>query len=159
VTYPYLKNFATKSNSIYYIKSGIVAALLYSKKKPFLCHIYTTGDFVGIDKYQDDVGIIDYYMLTECDYEIVSDDQLNSEKYKESFREFMKTFLQEITAYRTEDYDKILEYNLEKISRFSNEIEGIPLSFVKEMGIKNDLDKLLEKDKVVLENQVYKIIK
>lgn len=159
MTYPYLKNFATKNNSIYYIKSGIVAAILYSEKKPFLCHIYTTGDFVGMDKYQDGVGLIDYYLLSECDYEIVTDEQLNSEKYKESFGDFIKTFIYEITAYKTEPYEKILEYNLEKISRFSNEIEGIPLSFVKEMSIKSDFDSLLESRRVVLENEEYKIIK
>jgi hypothetical protein len=159
MTYPHLKNFATKSNSIYYIKSGIIASFIYSKNKPFLSHIFTTGDFVGLDKYQDEVGVLDYFILTECDYEIVSDDQLNDEKYKQPFSDFMKTFLHEITAYRTESYEKILEYNLEKISRFSNEIEGLPLSFVKEMGIKKDFDKLLENNKVVLEDEEYKIIK
>lgn len=159
MNYPHLKNFAAKNSGLYYIKKGIVASITYSKEKPFLVHIFTPGDFVGIDKYQDGIGLLDYFILTECDYEIVNDDELKNEKYMQSFMGFLKTFIHEITAYRSESYDKILEYNLEKISRFSNEIEGLPIDFVKEMGIKSDLDKLIENNKIILENEEYKIKK
>jgi len=159
MNYPHLKNFAAKNNGLYYLKNGIVASVTYSKKKPFLVHIYTPGDFVGIDKFQEGIGVLDYFILTECDYEIVNDEELTDQKYKQSFLDFLKTFLHEITAYRSESYEKILQYNLEKISRFSNEIEGLPLAFVKEMGIKSDLDKLLENNKIMLEDEEYKIKK
>lgn len=155
-----LKSFGSKLNGIYLIKKGIVGGITYYKDKIFLSYVYKQGDFLAIDKFQYEIGIIDYYCFTDVEYEFIEDEELfkrikEDKEFAKNFYKFLKDYTMEVTAFSREEPEKILYYNLKKIKEYGGILKGIHKDFVNEFKLKPYFDKMIENKKIKLLDQYY----
>lgn len=159
----YLNNFGSKVNGIYYLKKGTIIGITYSEKTKRIAYIYTTGEYVGIDKYYYNVGLVDLLISDDVDYDFISDEELHkklsNKEFVKEFYAFLKLYLMEVAALSKESEENALFFNIKKFNQKNNKHEGFPLEIVDELNLKNSFDVLVSKEKIYQEYGVYKIKK
>jgi len=160
-----IKNFGAKVNGVYYLKKGVCAAVTYSEEEKRISYMHTSGDYLGIDKFFFGVGIVDYYIFGDSQYELISDENFltmfSDEKFSSEFSEYLKIYYTELFSLSAGNDEKIIVHHLNKLASKANNttIKGIPEEFVKTLMIKGTFDRLVKNSKVNLEKGMYIIKK